>query len=314
MRRCLFAVLVSWSLASGCGAARTAPAAALPSRPALPAAEASALQAVGVDPASIRCNTSVVWSSTLRADAKDAAAELLASFAASGIVLEASQAETARKIATDLVFWRMVLTGLIDGDHNNLGVVALHGVRTADGRPVVLYRTGFTPQPGAPGSCLESLVQGGGVRHAVNLYAGPMPTQALEAAERHALQSVGGTYLSARDPQATQMQWREDLRATDSPETRRKAMEAVAQTVRDLLHPGGAAPQGNLLVHCGGGMHRTGMVVGILERCVNGASREAVAEAFRRHVAWHSSEDPGGFEPANLDFIESFDCRLLQGP
>lgn len=272
------------------------------------------MAATGIDPASIRCNTSVTWSTTLRADAKAAAVELLESFANSGVELDGRQADVARKIATDLVFWRLVLVGLLDGDHNNLGVVPLRSIRSADGRPILLFRTGFTPRPQDPGSCVDSLVHAGGVRHAVNLYAGPMPTEHLEAAERQMLQAVHGTYRSARDPGAAQMQWREDLRETDNAETRRRAMQAVAETVNDLLHPGGAAPTGNLLVHCGGGMHRTGMVVGIIERCVNGASEQAVAEAFRRHVAWHSAEDPGGFEPANLDFIQSFDCSLLQRP
>lgn len=249
----------------------------------------------------------------MRADAKAAAAEIVGAMSSVGVALDTTQAEALRKAATDVVFWRLVLAGLIDGNHNNLGVVALHGMHTADGRPVVLYRTAFTPSPDAANSCAQSLVHAGGVRHAVNLYAGPMPTQALEAAERRALQSVQGSYRSAREPDAG-MQWREDLRAAEGPETQRKAMLAVAQTLRELLRPQGAPPKGHLWVHCGGGMHRTGMVVGILERCVNGASMDEVAQSFRQHVAWHSPQDPGGFEPANLDFIASFECSLLQDP
>ena len=297
--------------ASACASARNAEPAPAARRTDLSAAEHAALASAGVDPSAIRCNSDATWSTTLRADAKAAAAEILGALTSAGVVFDAAQAEAARKAATDIVFWRLVLAGLIDANHNNLGVVALRGLQTADGRPLVLFRTAFTPDPDAPNSCAQSLVHAGGVRHAVNLYAGPMPTLALEAAERRALQAVQGSYRSARDADA-QMQWREDLRASETPETQRKAMLAVAQTLRELLYPLGGLPKGHLWVHCGGGMHRTGMVVGILERCVNGASMDEVAQSFQRHVAWHSPQDPGGFERANLDFIAAFDCSLLR--
>lgn len=56
------------------------------------------------------------------------------------------------------------------------------------------------------------------------------------------------------------------------------------------------------------------MIVGILQRCLNGASEERVRADYRRHVAWESDREPGGYEPENLDFIFGFDCGLLAAP
>jgi hypothetical protein len=61
-------------------------------------------------------------------------------------------------------------------------------------------------------------------------------------------------------------------------------------------------------------MHRTGMVFGVIERCLGRASDEAVIARYRRHVAWVSPEQPGGYEQNNVDFILGFDCALLTSP
>jgi hypothetical protein len=271
-------------------------------------AEAEAILHAGIDPATLHCNGIQTWNPHLRADAKAAASEMLADLDKLGATVPADKLEAARKALTDVVMWRMVRATLVDGDQNNLGAVAVAGVRTRSGAPLLLYRTGFTPKPDAPGSCYASLVQQGGVRHVVNLYGGPMPTADLEAGERATVQAAGGTYFTARDAAGPQKNWREDMREGQDP---RVVMQAVAAIIAEVLQPGGQAPAGNVLVHCGGGMHRTGMVVGIIERCVNHADPAVVEAGYKRHVGWRSAQEPGGFEPANLQFIQGFDCGLL---
>ena len=202
----------------------------------------------------------------------------------------------------------MVRATIVDGNQNNLGVVAIRGVKTADGQPLLLFRAGFTPRPGQADSCLQSLVAAG-VRHGVNLYEGPMPTADLARAEQQTFSQAGGTYFNVQDD-AELASWRDELR--DDPAATQKAMRAVARVIREaILQPGGRDPQGHVVVHCGGGMHRTGMVVGVLERCWNGAPQAVWEAAYRRHVAWQSDAQPGGFEAANLSFIGQFDCSLL---
>jgi len=292
------------------------PAAPIPARavsaPAgeLPPADAAALASAGILREEIACRAHNRWRSTLRDEAAATALQILDGLAGLGAVVPEEKREAARSVVAEAILWRMVLTQLVDGELHNLGVVALRGHTTASGGPLLLFRTAFTAEPGREGSCVDSLVRAG-VRHVVNLYAGPMPTQALEAAEAHRVAAAGGTYFSARaDPESTG--FRESLRADASPEVAQGAMRTVARLVNEqILRPGGARPRGHVQVHCGGGMHRTGMVVGVIERCVNGTPMEAVAANFKRHVGWRSTSDPGGFEPKNLEFIERFDCGLI---
>ena len=274
----------------------------------LTADEQTLLQAHHIDPQALTCNTRRTWNAGLRAEAKAAAAATLSELAGAGVSIAPGHEADAAKVLTNALFWRMVRATLIDGNQNNLGVVQVRDVRTSSGEPLLLFRTGFTPTPDAPESCVQGLTRAG-VRHGVNLYKGPMPTADLEAAESAALHAVSGTYFSvSADPQLAH--WRDELR--DDPAATKLAQEAIVRVIEEgILHPGGQAPTGHVLVHCGGGMHRTGMVVGVLERCWNGAPRETWEAAYKRHVAWESDAAPGGFEPANLAFIADFDCALL---
>ncbi len=309
--------VIALSLLAACSAVQTSapqPAVTPAVSSTLLPIEAQAMRAAGIEPSNLRCNGVQVWNPRLRAEAKAAALEMLADLDKLGVPVPPDKVDAARKALTEVVMWRMVRATVVDGDQNNLGAVAVPSVKTRAGQPVLLFRAGFTPRPDAPDSCYRSLVEQGGVRHVVNLYAGPMPTADLEAGERATVTAAGGTYATARDATGSQANWREDLRAKagqPDQQAKREAMQAVAAIIEALLQPGGQAPAGNLLVHCGGGMHRTGMVVGIVQHCVNKTDPHVVEATYKRHVGWRSAQEPGGFEPANLAFIQDFDCSLL---
>ncbi|MSP92479.1 MAG: hypothetical protein EXR79_11880 [Myxococcales bacterium] len=303
-------------VAAACGSPQRAPDSAESPQPAtpdgLPAAEGALLSAATVDPAGLRCNAHQQWSTTLRAEARLTTQDIFEGLAGLGVAVPADKADAARRLVTDALFWRMVRTSLIEGNFNNLGVHAMKGRTTADGRPLLLFRAGYTPAPLHAESCFRSLVEHGGVRHVANLYSGPMPLADLDAAERKVVAERGGTYFLAREVGDARANWREGLReGEDAHAAARTAMEAVAAIVREVVRPGGNPASGHLMVHCGGGMHRTGMVVAVIERCLNGVDRTQWEAAYRRHVAWRSAADPGGFEAENVAFIEAFDCGLV---
>ena len=75
-----------------------------------------------------------------------------------------------------LLMWRLVRALIVDGNQNNMGAVTIPRLKTTDGKPVTLFRSGFTPAPALKESCVRSLTEAGGVRHTVNLYSGPLPT------------------------------------------------------------------------------------------------------------------------------------------
>lgn len=273
--------------------------------------EAAWLRDHGAELSQLRCRGHQSWQPHLHAAAKATAHEALDELSRGPLAgsppLDGPRRADALHLLTEHIFWRLVRTGIVEGGEDNLGAVPLQAAQTAGGQPVLLVRGAFTARPDAADSCLGSLIAAAGVRHVVNLYAGPMVTADLEAAERRAMERAGGTYTTAREQPGPVQHWRDELREGDA----KVAHEAMAQLVRMVLRPEGKPPIGNVMVHCGGGMHRTGMVVGVIERCLNQAPRAEWEARYRHHVAWRSTSEPGGFEQANVDFIAAFPCELL---
>ncbi|MDY0062711.1 MAG: hypothetical protein RBU45_23075 [Myxococcota bacterium] len=320
-------LLLSVASLGGCAASVAAhPASSPPPSPAVLAVPGDAdlartrdLQAAGIDPARLRCRPVTVWSTSLRAESQAAAAELLEHLRPRlGELAPEQQAALADELR-ELVMWRLVRYELLQGENHNFGVLPLRGRTWTDAQgkphPLLIFRTGLTPRPAAPDSCFGSLLAEGGVRHVVNLFDGDIPAADLVAAERTAAAAAGASYFAAEDGGAYGT-WRDLLKRHPEPgEPRTRATLAVARLIREqLLAPGGEPPRGNLHVHCGGGMHRTGMVLGVVDRCLNGSSPEEVRRRYRAHVDYRDEAHPGGAEPENLRFIEEFDCRLLEGP
>ncbi len=256
-------------------------------------------------PAGIRCNTNNTWDPHLKAERNATIAELMKAVEAE-LPLDGPKREALKDRFKSPVMWQLVRTLLIAGNHNNFSALELKPL----GR--TLYRTGFTPEPEAEDSCVRSLVKAGGVKHILNLYAGEMRTADLESAERKVIEAAGGSYFSARSADKRLSHWRELLR--EGPDKLPEAQAAVADLINEhILRPPGGL-RGNIHLHCGGGMHRTGMVVGILDRCLNKADAASIEADYSRHVAWRSDARKGGFEADNLTFIHAFDCGLLKLP
>ena len=285
------------------GCAHTGPREALPG---VSTQEYETIVASAIDANALHCNGHRAWSTTLNEHVSETTNAILKA-------LPASNSTESQKAVSKTVFWRLVRSAIIDGNLNNLGAIRLRGVQTTTGEPVLVFRTGLTPTPAQEGSCVHSLVHGGKVRHIVNLYAGDIPSKQLEEQEAAVIKAAGGTYFSAREAPAELAHWRDEVRDHATPEEWRKPAQALAKLINEhILRPNGQAPRGNIHIHCGGGMHRTGMVFGILQRCLNQATEAQITWMYRRHVAWQNDETPGGFEQKNLDFIQAFDCSLLK--
>ena len=317
MRPLTFLALASLLTTAGAAARSPAPP---PAPPAHEDWSPAQLKQAGIDAAKIRCNRENRWLATLRPDAKEGAAELMTLLAPSlKPITEPQRAELQKKVL-GVLFWRMVRSVLIEGNNNNLGAVTLKGRTYVDKagkrRPVVLFRSALTPFPEAPGSCFQSLLDAGGVRHVVNLFDGEIPAADLVAGETRAAAQAGASYTTASDDAGGYGTWRDTLRSHyDDPEKRQKATMSVARLIREqILAPKGAPPAGNVHIHCGGGMHRSGMIAGIVERCINGEPMANVETHYRYHVGYRDAEHPGGLEEGNLRFIREFDCKLLEEP
>ncbi len=315
--------LVAVCLLVACGSS-TAPVRPSPPTPAstvvAPVDDALLAQA-GIDRAALYCNSENRWGGDLRSDAVAGAGELVDALGTAAPTADAARAELKDHLRS-MLFWRMVRAVLIEGNNNNLGAVPLTGYTWTDAtgkvRPVVVFRSGITPAPEAEGSCFRSLLEHGLVRHVVNLFDGKIPVADLVAAEGRAAKAAGATYVTATDEEGTGYgRWRDTLKEHyDDPAQRAAAFSGIARLIREqILAPGGAPPRGNIHLHCGGGMHRSGMITGVIEKCVNHAPMAQVLAHYRYHVAWHDDAHPGGYEAGNEQVLQDFDCELLSaGP
>jgi hypothetical protein len=285
-------------------------------RVAMPDYYQGRLETAGLDTDGIACNSDNWWLETLKDESKLSADLLHKKLKSQHLLSEdRSPAEVHDVLNEHMMSW-IVRTGLILRGGHNFGAIVLNGHYWQDesGRrqPLVIFRSAYTAYPERDGSCFGSLLENAKVKHVVNIYGDDfIYVQDLDQAERHVAESAGATY--ALTDKMGYGPWRHKIAEHPLPGAERtRAMNDVARLINEqILHPGGDLPRGNILIHCGGGMHRTGMIIGILQKVINGMPMEAIAAEYRYHVSYKNEDDPGGFEQGNLDFIRDFDPRLI---
>lgn len=219
------------------------------------------------------------------------------------------------------VMGAIVRTEILAKRQHNLGVIKLKGRywddTTGVRRPLLVFRGAFTSSPTQPGSCVQFLLNQANVRHLVSLYDGDLlAVEDLRQQEKKAASKVRATYVETRDFNKRYGHWRHALQQKSTfknPKALRKVMKQVAMLIQDqILRPGGKAPRGNVFFHCGGGMHRSGVLAGVLRRCINQEDMKKITRLHKYHSAYTSAKKMGGYEPLLVRFIREFDCSLLK--
>ena len=267
------------------------------------------LAGAGVQADQLRCSTFVNWEPSLNNYAKAIVNGLAQRW---GV----KTPEGERRKEVHLALGYLVRLYFEQARPDNLGGVRLKGrtYKRKDGsvHPLMVFRSGLTLEAGGgPSACFQSLIKSAGVRHVVNLYAGTFPFHDLIDGEKIQARALGVDYFDLREHRG--LRWRSLVEEeAHFQENLAEAQTRMARLVREqILRPGGSEPRGNIYFHCAGGMHRSGMLFGVLRRCVNGDPLEAIEAEYRRHVGYISDEQPGGYEPLNLRFIREFDCSLV---
>lgn len=270
----------------------------------------AALALGGVDAASLQCSTYVSWERNLNRYAKTVVAGLKERW-------KVTLPPKEHKQAVHYVLGYLVRTYFDLARPHNLGVMALKGHSYIDQqgrkRQLLVFRSALAVGGPRGSACFGSLVQRGAVRHVINLYGGTFPFHDVVQKERQQAQRLGVSYYDVAS--RPKLKWRALIEEPEHfDKNRLEASRRLARLINEhLLRPEGKAPRGNLYFHCCGGMHRSGMLYGVLRRCINGDDMTLIEREYRRHVAFRSATEPGGFEPLNLRFIREFDCSLLQG-
>ncbi len=269
------------------------------------------LNQAGIDRAAIKCNSFVRWEPALDRYSNELVDKLIRHW-------HLNPDEKSIKAARHHALGYLVRLYFDQVGPHNLGALALKGYSYKDEQkkvqPVLVFRSSLASSPEeGTSTCFKSLVENGRVRHVINLYAGSFPFQDIIEAEKQAATRYGISYADVATQPA--YAFRQLIEKQQNYESNRLiAMKHLANMIREqILLPQGKPPQGNIYFHCAGGMHRSGMVFGVLQRCINQTPMEAIEDEYKKHVNYKSPKDPGGFEPLNLRFIREFDCQLLLG-
>jgi hypothetical protein len=286
------------------------PSAADPSALRGDSALAAVLEEAGVTAEQVNCNERVLWIDDLDRQLRDLAGALKK-------LWDADPAASQGDGAEELIKTRFLRLLLEHARPQNFGAMRLAGQTYVDARgqqrPLLIYRSALTTNADEARSCVRTLLGPGQVAHIINLYDGEVPLRSHIEMEAAVAKSLGATHHDAGKTTSKDGGWRTAFESEkDYQAERDRAMHAVARLIRQaVLRPGGKPPRGNIYLHCAGGMHRSGIVFGILRRCLNRDPLELIETEYKRHTAYRSANQPGGFEPLNLRFIREFDCSLL---
>ncbi len=72
-----------------------------------------------------------------------------------------------------------------------------------------------------------------------------------------------------------------------------------------------ANANGNVLIHCLGGEHKTELVFESMQKCLNKVDTDNIIQRYKCHTGWVNSASPGGFRENNVKFILDFPCDLI---
>jgi len=180
--------------------------------------------------------------------------------------------------------------------------------------PRLMFRSGTMVNLQNSDSVYRNLIDQANVKHVVNLYCGPFPLGDIYEQEKKIVEKNGGTYHDERKVKPSR-KWRYLIQKEKNYENQKEeAFRIVAGVIKDILLPKGRRPKDgeNVLLHCGGGMHRTGMIVGIIRKVFSDAKMEDILKDYRKHVAYRDENFTGGFEPLNQKFIQEFPANTIR--
>jgi len=213
-----------------------------------------------------------------------------------------------KKVSTYTSLGYMVRVNYELRHDDNVGAIVLKDCTP----PRILFRSGTMVNLTDKNSMLNQLITKADLKHITNLYAGHFPLHDVYEEEKRLILEAGGTYHNEATVSPPR-KWRDLIKDEEVYEKNlAKASGYVAGVIKDVLLPGGKPPIGNMLIHCGGGMHRTGMIYGIIRRCIAEHEKDEIINDYRKHVDWQSEENPGGAEKLNEKFIMEYDEKLIK--
>lgn len=166
------------------------------------------------------------------------------------------------------------------------------------GKPKMVYRSAILSENP---KCLTSLVKQHGLRNIVYLYSGDyVNEEQIPYKEENLLNQLGGNaYIRVLN-----------FGTNFKTDAERKKIEERVTNIIHLI----SQLEGTTLIHCIEGMHRTGIVYAILEKCVKKTPIDEVIHNYKVHTNSVDRKVKYAYKKSNVDFIKKYNCKNLNLP
>lgn len=159
-----------------------------------------------------------------------------------------------------------------------------------DGSTKVIYRSSFlceTPD------ALQELIQERHVETVINLYNTHLfDINPWVEKEKALCESFGcKNYINITDFNYN----------FNNDEEKQKVMEKITEILSIIR-----SSQGNVLIHCMGGEHRSGIIFGVLRKCYHPVSMEAIIQEYKCHTGGTNEELQCGYNAKNVELIMDY--------
>lgn len=146
--------------------------------------------------------------------------------------------------------------------------------------------------------CLASLIKEEQLKNIIYLYSGKyVNEEVIPFKEENLLKKLGGqTYIRV-------------LNFSDAfhNEKERKQLEKRVADIINLISTLG----GTTLIHCIEGMHRTAVVYGAMDKCINKMPMNKIIHDYKKHTHSLHKKTLYAYKQSDIDFIKQFDCKKL---
>jgi hypothetical protein len=195
--------------------------------------------------------------------------------------------------------------------NSNMGGAIFH----FPGGPKKVFRSTYMSElgnrKGDKRKCLSNLVKAHNLTDIINFYDGHFSNKdALMKSEREMFlgkKGVGGkhyAHLKGYEYRLNYDNFEGDplIKSIDVFKNVKKVISSISKA------------KGSVLIHCFGGMHRTGIVYAVMQKCLNYKQKKISKEILLEnqcHVKYDGPEKKGGFQQENIKLIQEFPCNAL---
>lgn len=162
-------------------------------------------------------------------------------------------------------------------------------------------------------ACLEALVNDNGVNRIVNYDELDWASaRQLGEEEKEILLNANpnAQYIHYTDtyPERGTFQHKFKKGKGDTPEAKKKNIfDQVATIIKTVQ--GSSQSDGNVFIHCYGGVHRTGVVFGVIQKCFNKVAIASILDEYRCHAGYVEGKNNGGVFEDNIVLLNEFPCE-----